>query len=425
MIDNFIGVYKRNEKLIKDNIFLAAGMLVFGASSYLFHFYAGRKLGPDDYGTLGALLSLIYIATIIILFVQLAITKAASNLHIKKEDRKIVYLLKHSRKRYWMYGIISALIILAITPLMRYYLHIALWTPFLAIALILTFTYIQSLNIGIMQGLQNFKGLMLVYFGQGLTKVGAGVILIAIGLGVAGGIGAFALSYLVGLLLTIPFLSKLSKMPQERFDAHNVLKKSLPLLIVLSSLSLMYSIDILLVKHYLQLAEVGYYTALSTLGKIVFFASNSVTFVMFPKISETKTERENRFTLYKSLILITLISAPIVLFYFLFPGTVISLLFGSQYLAIKNLVFLFAVVMALYSIIYTLCFYNLSLNKTKFIYTLLISNVAQITAIMLFHNSVQQVVYVMLAFMALLLASLFIIRERKNETPLTHHTSVQ
>jgi len=423
MIDNIISIYKRNEKLIKDNIYLASGILAFGLAGYFFHFYAGRKLGPEDYGTLGAMLSILYIATIFTLFIQLAITKIVSNLHDRKEEKKITYILKHNRI-YWIYGIISAAAILAATPILRYYLGIQLWIPFLIIAAIMTYTYILSLNMGVMQGLQNFKQLAAVYWSEGIGKIAAGVILIGIGLGVSGGVSAFGIAYLIGLIATVLFLTKLKKNEEEKFQDKTI-KRSLPLLIVLFSLSLMYSIDVILVKHYLQNAEVGFYTALSTIGKVIFFASNSVSFVMFPKISETKTEKENKNVLYKSLLLILLISTPIILFYASFPSVVTGLLFGNQYAAINSYIYLFGIVMALYALIYTFCFYNLSLNKTKFIYILLISNVAQIIGIIMFHESIKQVVYVMLAFMALLLASLFMIKERKNETPLTHHTSLQ
>jgi O-antigen/teichoic acid export membrane protein len=424
MIENIIGVYKRNERLIRDNITLAVGLLAFGMAGYIFHFYAGRKLGPEEYGVLGALLSVLYLVNILILFVQLAITKAVSNFKEKKEEGKIAYLLKHGTKKYIAYGLASAIIIAAITPLLRYYLDIKTWIPFFVIALMMLFSYILSFNIGVLQGLQRFKGLATVYWGQAITKVGMGILLMGIGLGATGGMTAFALSYLVAWIISIMLVAKISRANEEKIH-NNILKKSIPLLIVLGSLSLMYSVDVILVKHYLQTAEAGYYTALSTLGKVIFFASNSVSFVMFPKISETKTKKENRSTLYKSILLIILITLPITLGYALFPSLVVSILFGQSYMAIKNLLFMFGIVMLLYSIIYTICFYNLSLNKTKFIYILLLSNVTQITALIMFTKNINQVVHVMLGFMITLLVSLLVIKERENETPLTNNTGIQ
>ncbi|MFH1211247.1 MAG: oligosaccharide flippase family protein [archaeon] len=424
MIEEMMGLYKRNERLIKDNITLAIGLLAFGLAGYIFHFYAGRKLGPEEYGVLGALLSILYLVNILTLFVQLAITKAVSNFKEKKEEGKISYLLKQGSKKYWVYGIASALIIAAMTPLLRYYLGIKVWIPFFAIALMMLFSYILSFNIGVLQGLQRFKGLAIVYWGQGITKVGMGILLMGIGLGATGGMTAFATSYLIAWIISIILITKVSTSGDGKTH-DNILKKSIPLLVVLGSLSLMYSVDVILVKHYLQTAEAGYYTALSTLGKVIFFASNSVSFVMFPKISETKTRKENRSILYKSIMLIILITLPITLGYALFPSLVVNLLFGQSYMAIKGLLFMFGMVMLLYSIIYTICFYNLSLNKTKFIYILLLSNVTQITALIIFNKNIEQVTYVMLGFMTTLLLSLLVIKERKHETPLADNTSIQ
>ena len=58
----FYHITKSN--LIKDNLVLFMGNSLGAFFTFLFHFYMGRKLGPEDYGALGAILAIIYLFTI-------------------------------------------------------------------------------------------------------------------------------------------------------------------------------------------------------------------------------------------------------------------------------------------------------------------------------------------------------------------------
>ena len=146
---------------------------------------------------------------------------------------------------------------------------------------------------------------------------------------------------------------------------------------------------------------------------------------MFSKVSESYASQKNpKPFLYKSLLLVMIISLPIVLFYFLFPGFTINLLFGQDYLVVKNLLGPFALVMLLFSLTYVITSYNVSVHKTKFLYLLVSFNLLEALLIFLFHNTLLQVIQILIVLTTLLFISMFLITKyQKNET-FTHNTSV-
>ena len=74
---------KENKNFLKDNFILFFGLSVLNILGYLFHFYAGRKLGPEEYGIFGSLLSLIYIIIMPLNSLQTIISKFVSNFKVR------------------------------------------------------------------------------------------------------------------------------------------------------------------------------------------------------------------------------------------------------------------------------------------------------------------------------------------------------
>lgn len=396
----------KNRGLLKDNSWLFAGFFLQGSFSYIYHLFMGRILGPEDYGVLVAILSISYLIMVFIETIQLTITKLVSKFKAKLEFQRIKYLLIASLKRMFIYGGILCFTIIIFSPFITSFLKIKNLSPIVILGLFIITSFLLAVTRGVLQGLQKFKELATNYITEGFVKFICGVGLVLFGYGVSGALGGIAISFLVAFVFSFSSIKLAKKI--ERFNFGSFYLSSFKTLITLASLTFIYSIDVILVKHFFNAAEAGYYAALSTLGKIIFFASYSVSYVMFSKIPEYEKNKKTKTILYKSLILITIISIPILLFYFLFPEFSIKLLFGSDFLSIKNYLGLFGVVITLFSLVYTVSLYNLSLDRKNFIYLLLIFNILEIVLIFLFHNSIIQIVYILLFLMLILLVILLI-----------------
>ena len=88
------------------------------------------------------------------------------------------------------------------------------------------------------------------------------------------------------------------------------------------------------------------------------------------------------------------------------------ILFGSEYLEITSYIATFALLMSFFSLSYLLALYNLSVNRISFIFILLFFNIIEIVSIVLFHDSLKQVinsltVVMMLMFILMMFYTLY------------------
>jgi O-antigen/teichoic acid export membrane protein len=424
MINELVKKYKKNP-LIKDNIILFIGNITMGFFAFLYHFYMGRVLGPADYAVVGAIMSLAYLLNISLTTIQTSISNFAANFKAKNKFEEINYLLRSSTKRLFMFGFLFLILFLALSPFLASYLklkffHLLLFSPFIILVVLLPIVR------GALQGLQKFKDLGLNLVWEGTSKLFLGIIFVVIGFGVNGAIGAMVLSYLIPFFIGFYPLKNLLIKKIKKFNTKDVYKYSIPVLLMLVGLTALYSIDVLLVKHFFTDKEAGYYTAISTLGKILFFGSYSITQVMFPKVSELYIKKKpHKHILYKSLLMMLIFLIPLTLLYFLFSGFILNTVYGKDYLGVSGLLGLFAVIMTLFSLVYTIAFYNLSINKTRFLFIIFFFNVLEIILIYLFHNTLMQIVFISLILMILLFIILFLQAIiSKDGKIINNHTSV-
>jgi len=425
LIKKLINKYKKS-KFLKDNLILFIGSISTGVLGFIFHFYMGRILGPANYGVLGVVLSIITIMGIGLNTLQTGITRYTSDLNIKKEYSKINYLRSRLINKLTIYGIIFLTIFLAITPLLAKFLHIKI-TPLILISPCVLFLMILPINRGLLQGLQRFKGLSLNLIIEGCIKLFGGIILVLLGMEIYGAIISIVLSYIIPFFVGYYPLKDIIKRKKEKIVTIDIYKFSIPILIALISLTLMYSIDLILVKHFFSEIEAGYYAAASKLGLILFFATLSISQVMFPKVSELYNKNKNhKKLLYKSLLISLIIIAPAIIIFNVFPKLIVNILFGPKFIDAAQYIGLFSIIIGLFSLIYITVFYNLSINKRRFLHLLLIFNVLQIVLITLFHSSLMQIIYLLIVYMSLLFMIMFSITafNSKNDKNINNNSSI-
>ena len=306
-------------------------------------------------------------------------------------------------------GIGITIIYLLLSPLIASFLKIDNLTPVMVISSYLLIALLLPITRGIIQGLQRFTQLGISFILEGITKLGLGVLLISIRMGVSGAILAFTFAYVFPFILTLYFLKNIFTKEKRKFDSEKIYKYSFPVAVMLVSLTGFFTIDILLVKHFLSAVEAGYYAAITLLGKVIFFGSMSVSLVMFPKIAELYAiKKDTRKLMLKSLFMVFLFSFVVTVLYFLFPGFVVNILFGSEYLEIANLIGLFGLFMSIFSLVYVLSFYNISIQRSKFIYILVLFNIVEGGLIYLFHDSLIQIINILIWLIILLFLVLVI-----------------
>ena len=351
--------------------------------------------------------------------IQTTIANFTSQLIANNNREAIKRLLTSSLKKIFIYSLIIFIIYILFSKFIANFLKI----DEISLIVLSGFLFIVSLLLavtwGIMQGLQFFKSLGYSMIIQGFVKLTFGLVLVLIGFAVKGAMFAIILSYLIPFLLTLITLRLYIGKGEKMYKTRDIFDYSIPVLIAMMSITLMFSLDIFLVKHFFNNIEAGYYAALAMLGKVVYFGSISIVYVMFPKVIELNSKKiGTRNILLKSLLIVFLFCFVSVLFYYFFPGFTVNLLFGKEYLNIVPLLGKFAVFMSLLSLIYVLIFYNLSLRKKSFIYILLLFNIIEIVLLYIYHQSISQVVNVLfyLSLALFILMFIYTMLSNKNET---------
>ncbi len=405
----------RRDPFLRDNAILFISLSLLNLLGYLFHFYIGRALGPKDYSVVGALLSIMYIILVPLNTIQTGITSFVSRFKAKGELDKIVYLFKRSLKKMFFYAIVVSIGFIVVSPLVAKFLNIDELMPLFILSLFMFFALLLPINRGLLQGLQRFKGLGFNYILEGITKVGAAFIFIPLGFGVNGAIGSFVLSFFVPFILAFLILKRWLKGRGEKFDTKEIYHFSWPVLVMLLGMTLFYTLDVILVKHFFDSLSAGYYAAASLLTKILFFGTLSISVVLFPKVTELHTkEKPSKKILIKSVGLVLLFCVPVTLFYFLFPEFVINLLFGKAYFAAAPLLGIFALAMTLFSVNYLMSFYAVAIGKRKFIWWVFLLALLMVLGIWFIHSALLHIIMILLVLNILLFLILLTLILQKN-----------
>ncbi len=374
----------------------------------------GRLMSPADYSMVAALLSVLAIISVPTGVINTVAMRYSAQYKAKSNDSLITKLQHLLSRKMFIFGIVLTGIMLISSPFIAKFLKLDSVLPVIVLSFVCLFIFTAPVYRGILQGLQKFKGLSISLVADSGIKFAAGVALVMAGFLISGAIGAVVLGAFVGLITAWFFLKKQKvinpeKNTKEQIDFRGMLKYAIPVAVVLLGTALFYNIDVILVKHYFSAQEAGYYASLSQLGKIIIFGTGAIAGVMFPMIVE-KYEKGERYQglFWKSIGIVTLLSGIALVIYFLFPEFVVGLLYGADYLPMAGLLGFVGIFMALYSILNVVVQFFLSVKSYTFLYSFIIGMIGQIILVVLFHNTIEQVILMMNISMASIAIALFI-----------------
>jgi len=375
----------------KGSLILIIGTFIFNILNYIFHFSMARMLGPADYGILASLMSIVYLFSIPTETIQAIIARYTAIFKARKEIGKIKSLMNRAIKKGWKFGIIGIILFAAVSPFIKNFLKFDSIIPLLALAILILPVILLPITRGILQGLKKFKALGFNMSFEGAIKLVLAISLVLIGLNVNGAIAAILISGFLAFSLSKYYVNDINKSKEKFFDKKNIYSSFIPVLIAIICLTMMYSMDVIIVKHFFSDQEAGVYSVASLLGKMIFFALIPAAKAMFPIVAERQeAKKEHRHVLSKILLGTSLIMVLILAVYYLFPEFLITILFGNRYIEAANILFYLGVAFSLMTITYMISFYYLSLGKSKIIWALIPCTILELVLISLFSSSLIQ-----------------------------------
>jgi len=404
------------DEFVRGSIVLFIMINIFNFLNYIFHFSMARMLGAAEYGVFAVLMSVGYIFGISSEAVSNITSKYASKFNLKKEYGKIKNFFRKSLRKGLKISFIIFIVYLPFALLLSIFLDISFWLWMLVGLLIFSDLLFAPIVRGILQGTKQFVKLGTSMIIESSVKLFLGIILVYFGFKVYGAIGAVLLSVFVSIILSLFFLKNIMKGKEEKSETREIYSYSLPFFISLISITLMFSLDIIIARRIFSPEIAGKYAVASMLGKMIFFGTSPISKVLFPISSEKfEGEKNTRFLLYKAGSILFLLCFAAIIVFALVPKFIISLLFGAEYVAVSGILVFVGISFSLLAFTNLVIIYALSKNKSSFSFYLPIFDLIAVILLFIFSASVLQYsITFLLSNLLMLIGTLMLV---KNEKP--------
>lgn len=398
----------RSGGLLSGSMILLISTTVVNLGNYLYNLLMGRWLGPAAFADVSLLVTLFLVVTLVTATLQTVAARYSAIYQAGGHTAALGGLRTWGTCWAWRIGLGCAALMAGGAPFWQQFFHTQSPWPFVILGIGVPVYFAQGVDRGLLQGTMRFGVLALSYQAEMWARLLLGIVLVAAGLAVNGAIAALTLSFIATWLVARNVRRSLPaglRLGEDQVRAAALYAG--PVAVASLGQILINNSDVLLVKHYFAPADAGQYAALALIGRIVFFATWSVVMVLLPSVAQREEQGlPHRHLLWLSLGLVGAASVAVVGASFWGGEWVLQLLFGDQYLGVAPLLWLYALATTLFALANVFITYDLSLGRRSGSWLALLAGCVQIAAIMLFHDTLAQVVTVQIAVMLALVAVL-------------------
>lgn len=400
----------RKNPLFRANLLMVGGGTVASAGAYLYHVFMGRMLTISDYGALQSLISLSNVFNVPLTTINTVVVTYIASLLGKDDKPSVAYLYHRLYRAFcWILVIGGGIFLFFQRPILEF-LHLSSPVDFIILDIAVFFGLLQILNKATIQGFARFFEFVVVGFIEAYGKLVLGVAAVLLGFGATGAYGAFIGVGAIGFLYTTYVISKIVPHKEKRtpIPFKPFIVKTIPTFFMTVGIMSLFNSDVILVRHYRTAHEAGLYSALSVLGKIIFFGTSPIASVMLPLVSAAAARGENYHKIFFMSILGTAGFSGVVIGAFAIGSAFVLQIFGTQYVDSSRYLVPFGLFISLCSLINVSVLFFFAIGKNVATYALIIAALVQIIGIVLFHQNLGQVVTVSLTATASLMGFLLL-----------------
>jgi O-antigen/teichoic acid export membrane protein len=390
-------------RVLSGSFVLLTGSGLVTAINFAYNISVARFLGPTAFGHATAVYTLLILISAVTLSFQIVSAKVVAQ-QSTLEGKSTAYRGFH--RSAWQCGIIVALLLVMFQKTITGYLNLP--SPMLVVLLGIGVAFYVPLGArrGYIQGAYGFDRLALNLVLEGMVRLGGSLLCIKAGLGVRGVIAANAAAVAVAYLAAAP---KLAPSVPNQLRLPHAFREALQAIVFFAGQVLINNCDIVLVKHFFPSTAAGLYAAVALVGRVVFAFSSAVINTMFPVMAGTRSEqRKGHSVLVISLLLVLGIGSVIALGLRLAPAGIWTALFGPQFAiagkyGLPYLLALYAATTVVYSLSVVIIAYEMSYKIANTSWVQLAFSGVVFAGICRFHSSLQQVIWIQLVLMTVLL----------------------
>jgi len=354
---------------LRNNAVLFVGSILVGFGNYVYYPVLGRIMPPAPFGEVQALAALFTQLSLFLIVLGQVTVNIVANYDDEEKKQHILFELE---KFAFMLSIGLSIVLAAFSWQLRSFFHFESALPFILLLFSLDISVPLAFRNAYLRAHKDFTGTSVSQLIGSFSKIALSAGLVIFGFKSAGAMGGIVISQVLSFWYAAVLAKKLGfhkpkdvpywSKPDMRALAPELKYAGLVLISSLA-ITLLSSIDIFVVKHYFDPQTAGVYAGISTVAKIIFFLTGSISQVLLPSVKLNQTTKENFGYLVKSAILLIAIGGSAVIIFTVMAKNVVHILMGAKYITYAHLLPQLSLAMFLLSIVGLFISYYLALRK--------------------------------------------------------------
>jgi O-antigen/teichoic acid export membrane protein len=396
-------------------VYFVGSLLALGVG-FLYQIVSGRLLGPERYATVAAIFSLYFILVIPGLMVTTIGTRQMAAFRASGLQNELGFAFRDTTLKLLGLSMLGGFVFVALVIPIASFLHVPIQS-LLALVPLIVLLLPTSLNRGLLQGEQRFVPASWVPLVEAVTRTALAAIFITAGLAATGAILALSMgvaaSYAVSLLPLRHLVA--GSAGRSRRAQFRLPPFTWQTMIAVLGITILYTVDVLLVKHFLSARQSGLYGAVVSLGRIIFMITFSLTMVMFAEVTKRFVRRlPSARVLAGSAIGVGSIGLAVVVAFALAPRFALTP-FGSEFIQAAAYLPLYGGAMTMLSLGNLLIYYLVAIHDMRFVPLILLADLAQVALITMFHGDLWTVITIVFGVTTVCLFGLLTIVLKGNQ----------
>lgn len=386
-----------HSRILSGSLIMLVSSAVVAGVNFAYNVFVAQRLGPAEFGHVATSVSLLLIASALTLSFQIVCAKFIAR-NADAATRTAVF--RRLRLRAWQVGAALGAVLIALSLPVTNFLHFP--TPWIMVLMAVGIAFYVPLGVkrGIFQGTCSFPRLASNYSIEAIAKFVFALVLVA-RFGAIGAVVAIMLSVVAAYFLPPP--QALFRTPGGVAEPLSPGEGRQAIVFFVGQVVIMNT-DLIMVKHLFPAAEAGQYAAVALVGRVLFYASWSVIAAMFPVTAgSSRSERPNHSLVAIPMVLVLAMFLGFLGVLQLFPAAVMKTVFGPGFQQAESLLGLYAANTAVYALAVVLMAYEMSRKVANTGWLQLVFGGLVVAGVALFHDSLRQVITVLVTLMTTLL----------------------
>jgi O-antigen/teichoic acid export membrane protein len=421
--DRLLAVVNRLRRKDPQSVVLGGSIIMLlsttlvSVMNFAYNAAMARMLGPSRFGHVTASVTILMLASAVTLSFQLVCAKFVAR---NQTAGAKVGVYRSLLGKAWLVSLtLAGTLFMTQKPIADY---LRMPDPrILAVLAVGIATYVPlGVRRGAMQGLCSFRRLSGSFIVEAIVRLVCAVVLVSIGYGVFGAVGAISASVLAAFF--IPPMDPQLRVKTEKGEAASFSEGIQAIVFFVGQVTI-NNIDILLVKHFFVPEAAGLYAAVALVGRLLYFASWSVVSAMFPVSAAATPQEENPKMVVAPLLTVLGLSLGFILILTLFPHFIMHTIFGVEFHQGEPLLVLYAAATGTYSLSVVLMAYEMSRRIANTGWLQLVFSGVLVLAIGAFHTTLREVILVQIVLMATMLVLVLFPFLRRHRRALTREVA--